>query len=106
VEPLEWTKRLAESESDPAKNPTIKLLVCLFIYFSAPSLFFANVKLQSFFENRYKKAAAAPAKPGMVFATDVTGRIAPSIPASPPLSKELVGKWVARWKETGFVATA
>ncbi|KAH8824644.1 L-aminoadipate-semialdehyde dehydrogenase [Flagelloscypha sp. PMI_526] len=86
VEPLEWTKRLAESESDPAKNPTIKLL--------------------SFFENRYKKAAAAPAKPGMVFATDVTGKIAPSIPASPPLSKELVGKWVARWKETGFVATA
>ncbi|KAJ7460644.1 L-aminoadipate-semialdehyde dehydrogenase [Mycena latifolia] len=80
VNMTEWVGRLAKSDSDGVKNPTIKLL--------------------SFFQMRYSKAHRQP----MVFLTDETGKVAPSIRAAPPLSTDLVGKWVANWRETGFLA--
>lgn len=39
----------------------------------------------------------------MVFKTNETSKVAPSIGAAPGLSQEMVSKWVLRWKETGFV---
>ena len=39
----------------------------------------------------------------IVFETTKTGKIAPSIKDAPAVNYEIVGKWVARWKETGFV---
>jgi len=71
--------RLAKSDPDGVKNPAIKLL--------------------PFFQMRYANAS----RPPMVFLTDETGKAAPSICASPPVSAELVGKWVAHWRETGFL---
>ncbi|KAJ7089700.1 L-aminoadipate-semialdehyde dehydrogenase [Mycena belliarum] len=79
VDTTEWLSRLAKSEPDGSKNPTIKLL--------------------SFFQMRYSKAHRKP----MVFLTDETGKVAPSIRASPPISPDLVGKWIAHWRETGFL---
>ncbi|KAJ6496764.1 L-aminoadipate-semialdehyde dehydrogenase [Mycena vulgaris] len=75
----EWVERLAKSDSDGVKNPTIKLL--------------------PFFQMRYSNAHRLP----MVFLTDETAKAAPSIRASPPISPDLVGKWVAHWRETGFL---
>ncbi|KAJ6485861.1 L-aminoadipate-semialdehyde dehydrogenase [Mycena sanguinolenta] len=79
VDPSEWLSRLANSEPDGAKNPTIKLL--------------------PFFQMRYGKAYRQP----MVFFTDTTVKAAPSIQASPPVSPDLVAKWVGHWRETGFL---
>ncbi|KAJ7695061.1 L-aminoadipate-semialdehyde dehydrogenase [Mycena rosella] len=79
VDRTEWVQRLATSDSDGVKNPTIKLL--------------------PFFQMRYGKVHRRP----MVFLTDETAKAAPSIRASPPISPELVGKWIAHWRETGFL---
>ncbi|KAJ7493419.1 L-aminoadipate-semialdehyde dehydrogenase [Mycena galericulata] len=79
VDRAEWVTRLAKSDQDGVKNPTIKLL--------------------PFFQLRYGKAH----RPPMVFLTDETVKKAPSIRTSPPISADLVGKWVARWRETGFL---
>ena len=38
-----------------------------------------------------------------VFSTVRTSKMSLSIRDSPPLTEELVGKWVASWKETGFL---
>ncbi|KAJ7746849.1 L-aminoadipate-semialdehyde dehydrogenase [Mycena maculata] len=79
VDRTEWVARLAKSDSDGEKNPTIKLL--------------------PFFQMRYGKGH----RPPMVFVTNKTAKAAPSIRASPPISPDLVGKWVAHWRETGFL---
>ncbi|KAJ7113690.1 L-aminoadipate-semialdehyde dehydrogenase [Mycena crocata] len=79
VERTQWVERLAKSDSDGVKNPVIKLL--------------------PFFQLRYGKAH----RPPMVFLTDETAKAAPSIRASPPISPALVAKWVAHWRETGFL---
>ncbi|KAJ7918788.1 L-aminoadipate-semialdehyde dehydrogenase [Mycena leptocephala] len=79
VDRTEWVQRLARSDSDGAKNPTIKLL--------------------PFFQMRYGKAYRQP----MLFLTDKTAQAAPSIRASPPISPDLVSKWVAHWRDTGFL---
>ncbi|KAJ7257959.1 L-aminoadipate-semialdehyde dehydrogenase [Mycena haematopus] len=80
VDRTEWLNRLANSDQDGAKNPTIKLL--------------------PFFQIRYGKAHRQP----MVFLTDTTAKTAPTIRTSPPISSDLVVKWVAHWRETGFLA--
>ncbi|KAK7031412.1 L-aminoadipate-semialdehyde dehydrogenase [Favolaschia claudopus] len=79
VDRAEWLQRLAKSNSDGQKNPTIKLL--------------------PFFQARYGNAYRRP----MVFLTDNTIKAAPSIHASPPISPDLVSKWVEHWRETGFL---
>ncbi|KAJ6624936.1 L-aminoadipate-semialdehyde dehydrogenase [Mycena sp. CBHHK59/15] len=79
VDRAEWVNRLARSDPDGVKNPTIKLL--------------------PFFQMRYAKAPRQP----MVFETVKTAKAAPSIGASPPISLDLVGKWVAHWRKTGFL---
>ncbi|KIY43648.1 acetyl-CoA synthetase-like protein [Fistulina hepatica ATCC 64428] len=75
-----WVRRLENSESDPAKNPVIKLL--------------------PFFKARY--TSNADKKP-MVFDTSKTGKVAPSITECLPITREMVGKWIAHWREVGFV---
>ncbi|KAJ7356425.1 male sterility protein-domain-containing protein, partial [Mycena albidolilacea] len=80
VDRAQWLQRLAESEPDGEKNPTIKLL--------------------PFFQMRYGTAYRRP----MVFLTNKTAAISPSIRNAPPISPELVGKWVANWRETGFLS--
>ncbi|KAJ7281917.1 L-aminoadipate-semialdehyde dehydrogenase [Mycena rebaudengoi] len=79
VSPTEWVNRLAKSNPDGLKNPTIKLL--------------------PFFQMRYGKAHRKP----MVFQTIKTAKAAPTIGASPSISPDLVGKWVAHWRQTGFL---
>lgn len=54
---------------------------------------------QPFFQMRYGKAHRQP----MVFSTEATAKAAPSIGASPPISPDLVAKWVLHWRETGFL---
>ncbi|KAJ7065190.1 L-aminoadipate-semialdehyde dehydrogenase [Mycena amicta] len=75
----EWLQRLAQSDPDGTKNPVIKLL--------------------PFFQMRYGKAHRKP----MIFSVEKTVVTAPSIQAAPPITSELVGKWIARWRETGFI---
>ncbi|EJD50787.1 L-aminoadipate-semialdehyde dehydrogenase [Auricularia subglabra TFB-10046 SS5] len=74
----EWLQILAGSEKDPNVNPVIKLL--------------------GFFEKRYQ-ARRVP----MVFLTDETSKVAASIRDAPPLTKQLIAKWVAHWREVGFL---
>ncbi|KAK7454620.1 hypothetical protein VKT23_011373 [Stygiomarasmius scandens] len=73
-----WLERLVKSDQDGERNPSIKLL--------------------PFWRQRWSK----PRKP-MVFLTDKTSVVAPSIAGSPPVVKELVQKWVQHWRETGFL---
>ncbi|KZW00808.1 acetyl-CoA synthetase-like protein [Exidia glandulosa HHB12029] len=75
----EWLRVLGDSEKDPDRNPVIKLL--------------------GFFEKRYSSRR----KP-MVFLTEETSQVAPSIRDAPPVSKELVAKWVSHWRTVGFLA--
>ncbi|KAJ7355604.1 L-aminoadipate-semialdehyde dehydrogenase [Mycena albidolilacea] len=79
VDRTQWVERLSKSDPDGQKNPTIKLL--------------------PFFQMRYGKAHRQP----MVFSTEATAKAAPSIGASPPVSPDLVAKWVLHWRETGFL---
>ncbi|KAJ7880350.1 L-aminoadipate-semialdehyde dehydrogenase [Mycena olivaceomarginata] len=79
VDRTQWVERLSKSDPDGQKNPTIKLL--------------------PFFQMRYGKAHRQP----MVFSTEATAKAAPSIGASPPISPDLVAKWVLHWRETGFL---
>ncbi|KAF9458834.1 L-aminoadipate-semialdehyde dehydrogenase [Collybia nuda] len=79
VKAMDWVEKLRTSESDPAKNPTIKLL--------------------SFFHTRYSGTRRQP----MVFETTKTAKVAPSVGGAPGINPDIVGKWVARWKETGFL---
>ncbi|KIK50782.1 hypothetical protein GYMLUDRAFT_51012 [Collybiopsis luxurians FD-317 M1] len=77
--PMEWVERLGRSDQDGERNPTVKLL--------------------PFFRTRYSGGYRQP----MVFLTDKTRAVAESIRSSPPLTKELIGKWVANWKESKFL---
>ncbi|KAJ3895239.1 L-aminoadipate-semialdehyde dehydrogenase [Lentinula edodes] len=79
VEPLQWVERLAHSDQDGEKNPTIKLL--------------------PFFRMRYSGGHRKP----MIFLTDKTQTITNSIRFAPPITKELVLKWVSSWKEFNFL---
>jgi len=81
VDRTEWLERLAKSDPDGAKNPVIKLV--------------------PFFQMRYGQAHRKP----MIFLTDKTAQVAPSIRAAPPISADLITKWVAHWRETGFLDT-
>lgn len=82
VEPAEYIRKLNESEKDPEKNPVIKLL--------------------PFFTARY----SGPAKKAIVFRTDETAKVVEGIRTAPPVTRELVRKWVESWREVGFIATA
>ncbi|KAL1746963.1 hypothetical protein HDZ31DRAFT_32891 [Schizophyllum fasciatum] len=80
VDKEEYVRRLEASEKDPAKNPIIKLL--------------------PFFRARYQGASKrAP----MVFDTEKTSAVAPSIANAPPTTRNLVVKWCKHWQETGFL---
>lgn len=48
---------------------------------------------------RYSEMKRKP----MVFETSETSKVAASIEGAPGINPELVSKWVARWKETGFL---
>ncbi|SJK99612.1 related to LYS2  len=74
-----WVERLAKSDEDGRKNPTIKLL--------------------PFFHMRYGPSHRKP----MVFLTEETTKIAPILKKAPAVNRELVAKWVAHWRETGFI---
>jgi hypothetical protein len=97
VDRTQWVERLSKSDPDGQKNPTIKLLVSSF-----PLLLrIAHTRSpqQPFFQMRYGKAHRQP----MVFSTEATAKAAPSIGDSPPISPDLVAKWVLHWRETGFL---
>ncbi|KII84539.1 hypothetical protein PLICRDRAFT_117812 [Plicaturopsis crispa FD-325 SS-3] len=81
VDRHEWIRRLEGGPSDPAVNPTFKLL--------------------DFFRNRYGRAGTLP--PSIRFETVETGKVAPSISATRPVDAALVAKWVAYWREIGFL---
>lgn len=74
-----WLGKLRTSDSDPARNPIIKLL--------------------PFFENRYRNPDRKP----IVFSTYHTRIVAPSLASAPALNAELIGKWVKHWREIGFL---
>ena len=76
-----WVERLAEGPSDPVVNPTYKLL--------------------DFYRNRYAKPEKL--NRSIHFEVKHTAEVAPAIAAAPAISEELVKKWVARWKEAGFL---
>ena len=76
-----WVERLAEGPSDPVVNPTYKLL--------------------DFYRNRYAKPEKL--NRSIHFEVKHTAEVAPAIAAAPAISEELVRKWVARWKEAGFL---
>ena len=75
----EWVKRLASSP-DPVENPSYKLL--------------------DFFKKRF---GGETLNPQISFAVEQTSKIAPSIGNCPPITADLVGKWVKAWREVGFL---
>ncbi|KAG7444789.1 L-aminoadipate-semialdehyde dehydrogenase [Guyanagaster necrorhizus] len=79
VDKNEWVERLAKSDADGKKNPVIKLL--------------------PFFRMRYGPSHRAP----MVFLTEITTKITPTLKQAPVVDRELVAKWVAHWRTTGFI---
>jgi hypothetical protein len=79
VERREWLKRLEASPADPATNPSYKLL--------------------DFFRKRF---AAEKLNPQIKFEVTETSKIAPSIGSCPPITRDLVAKWVSSWREVGF----
>jgi hypothetical protein len=81
VDRREWVKRLEASSSDPAVNPSYKLL--------------------EFFRKRF---GGEKLNPQINFEVTETSTVAPSIAACPPITADLVAKWVASWREVGFFA--
>ncbi|OKL61788.1 hypothetical protein UA08_02211 [Talaromyces atroroseus] len=76
----EWVQRLRESEQDPQKNPTIKLL--------------------DFFADKYENDA--PGRAGLYFATEKTESCSPSLNGGVELIdsgliKKFVDAWASRW---------
>lgn len=80
VDRREWVDRLAASDDDPARNPSRKLL----------AFFRARIGGE-----RWREPAT--------FETHETHEVAPTIAGAPAISEELVARWVAHWKETGFL---
>lgn len=77
----EWVKALRASPIDEANNPSRKLL--------------------TFFENKYGQEELATRYPLLTVQTEKTSK---SLRGAPIADGELVGKWVAAWRETGFLA--
>ncbi|KAG1732264.1 putative aminoadipate reductase [Suillus paluster] len=77
----EWIKALRASPIDEVSNPSRKLL--------------------TFFENRYGQEELDTRYP---FLTVQTEKASVSLRSAPIADTRLVGKWVAAWKETGFLA--
>ncbi|ESK87402.1 l-aminoadipate-semialdehyde dehydrogenase [Moniliophthora roreri MCA 2997] len=76
----EWVQRLAASDQDGERNPTIKLL--------------------DFFRDRWSGRTRRP----MFFKTNQTERVTKSIKESPPVTKGLIAKWVKNWGNSGFLS--
>lgn len=79
LERRDWLKRLESSPSDPSINPSYKLL--------------------DFFRKRF---AGEKLNPQIMFEVTETSKIAPSIGTCPPITRDLVAKWVASWRDVGF----
>ncbi|KAJ4473884.1 L-aminoadipate-semialdehyde dehydrogenase [Lentinula aciculospora] len=79
VEPLRWVERLAQSNQDGEQNPAVKLL--------------------PFFRLKYGVEHRKP----MVFLTEKTQNVALSIRCAPPITKDLIVKWIRHWKESKFM---
>ncbi|KIY64013.1 NAD(P)-binding protein, partial [Cylindrobasidium torrendii FP15055 ss-10] len=79
VDPATWVERLANSEQDPAKNPTVKLL--------------------GFFREFYGPAFRQP----IIFKTEETLKWGPALGRTPPITKDIVAKWIGHWRKTGFM---
>lgn len=77
----EWIKALRASPIDEANNPSRKLL--------------------TFFENKYGQEELATRYP---LSTVQTEKASENLRSAPIADVGLVGKWVAAWKETGFLA--
>lgn len=77
----EWVKALRASPIDEANNPSRKLL--------------------TFFENKYGQEELATRYPLLTVQTEKASK---SLRDAPIADAELVGKWVAAWRETGFLA--
>lgn len=93
----EWLDRVAKSDPDGARNPTIKLLVSTSAFFQSV---FALIVDQSFYRNRFSKVDE---RPPMSFSVDLTSKVSPSIASVPSISEELVCKWVDHWRAAGFL---
>ncbi|KZT51231.1 putative aminoadipate reductase [Calocera cornea HHB12733] len=78
----EWVEFLRHSDSDPVKNPTIKLL--------------------SFYEEKYDRDASQTAD-RYPLETTLTEAASPSLRNAPAPNVELVSKWVAAWRKAGFL---
>ncbi|KAG0707371.1 L-aminoadipate-semialdehyde dehydrogenase, partial [Suillus ampliporus] len=76
----EWIKALRASPIDEVSNPSRKLL--------------------TFFENKYGQEDLATRYPLLTVQTE---KASESLRSAPIADVELVGKWVAAWKETGFL---
>ncbi|KAG1808219.1 L-aminoadipate-semialdehyde dehydrogenase [Suillus subaureus] len=77
----EWIKALRASPIDERNNPSRKLL--------------------TFFENKYGQEELATRYPLLTVQTEKASK---SLRSAPIADVELVGKWVAAWRETGFLA--
>ncbi|CAG8080604.1 unnamed protein product [Penicillium olsonii] len=93
VSPQDWLRRLAGSDQDPKKNPSIKLI--------------------DFWENKYSKsslpaedsASGALPETGLTFETGVTIKDCPSLsnvrdPVSEGLIQRYIETWMKRWNRT------
>ncbi|KAG2150554.1 L-aminoadipate-semialdehyde dehydrogenase [Suillus clintonianus] len=77
----EWIKALRASPVDEVSNPSRKLL--------------------TFFENKYGQEELATRYPLLTVQTE---KASESLRSAPIADVGLVGKWVAAWRETGFLA--
>ncbi|KAG2059105.1 L-aminoadipate-semialdehyde dehydrogenase [Suillus hirtellus] len=77
----EWIKALRASPIDEVNNPSRKLL--------------------TFFENKYGQEELATRYPLLTVQTEKASN---SLSSAPIADDGLVGKWVAAWRETGFLA--
>jgi hypothetical protein len=77
----EWIKALRASPTDEVSNPSRKLL--------------------TFFEGKYGQEELATRYPLLTVETE---KASGSLRSAPIADVELVGKWVAAWRETGFLA--
>ncbi|KAG1858184.1 L-aminoadipate-semialdehyde dehydrogenase [Suillus subluteus] len=77
----EWMKALRASPIDEVNNPSRKLLI--------------------FFENKYGQEELATRYPLLTVETEKASK---SLRSAPIADVGLVGKWVAAWRETGFLA--
>jgi hypothetical protein len=77
----EWIKVLRASPTDEVSNPSRKLL--------------------TFFEGKYGQEELATRYPLLTVETE---KASESLRSAPIADVELVGKWLAAWRETGFLA--